>query len=170
MAADTLVDEILSTDNDDTDAERDARVEAEKPNHPYNRKFIDDLLDKLLLIVDELAGIELYGYQRPFARRILESMITNDGGTLTALFSRQSGKTETVANTIVTAMVMLPRLAKIYPDLLGKFARGVWVGTFAPTDGQTDIIFGRMVSRLSSPIATKFFSDPDICRAPAGCS
>ena len=54
-----------------------------------------------------------------------------------------------MANTIVVAMIMLPRLAKIYPDLLGKFKRGLWVGAFAPTDGQTDIIFGRIIARLS---------------------
>jgi hypothetical protein len=116
----------------------------------------------LLLVVDELSGIELYGYQRPFARRMLNSLITNDGATLTALFSRQSGKSETVANTIVCAMVMFPRLAKIYPDLLGKFKRGVWVGAFAPTDGQTDIIYGRIVSRLSSDLAVEFLQDPEI--------
>lgn len=128
----------------------------------YNKRFIEDLLDKLMIVVDELSGVELYGYQRPFARRMLNSLITNDGATLTALFSRQSGKSETVANVIVTAMVMLPRLAKIYPDLLGKFKRGVWVGAFAPTDGQTDIVFGRIVSRLTSDRATEFLSDPEI--------
>jgi hypothetical protein len=128
----------------------------------YDKKFIEDLLDKLLLVVDVLSGVKLYGYQRPFARRILNSLITNDGSTLTALFSRQSGKSETVANTIVAAMVMLPRLAKVYPDLLGKFERGVWVGAFAPTDGQTDIIYGRIISRLTSDLAVEFLQDPEI--------
>lgn len=128
----------------------------------FDKRFIDNLLDKLLLVVDELSGIQLHGYQRPFARRILNSLITNDGATLTALFSRQSGKSETVANTIVCAMVMLPRLAKVYPDLLGKFSRGVWVGAFAPTDGQTDIIYGRIISRLSSDRAVAFLQDPEI--------
>lgn len=94
----------------------------------FNKKFIEDIIDKLLMVVDEFSGIKLYGYQTPFARRMLNSLVTNDGATLTALFSRQSGKSETVANTIVVAMVMLPRLAKIYPDLLNKFKRGVWVG------------------------------------------
>jgi hypothetical protein len=138
------------------------RIKREVIPPAFNKRLIEDLLDKLLVVVDELSGIELYGYQRPFSRRILNSLITNDGATLTALFSRQSGKSETVANTIVCAMVMLPRLAKIYPGLLGKFSRGVWVGAFAPTDGQTDIIFGRIVSRLTSDRATEFLSDPEI--------
>lgn len=136
------------------------RPRAEAPS--YNKTFMNDLLDKLLLVVDELSGIKLYGYQRPFARRLLNSLITNDGATLTALFSRQSGKSETVANTIVAAMIMFPRLAKVYPDLFGKFERGVWVGAFAPTEGQTDIIYGRIVSRLTSDRAVEFLQDPEI--------
>lgn len=132
------------------------------PIHYYDKRFLSDLLDKLLIVVDEISGITLYGYQRPFARRFLESLITNDGATLSALFSRQSGKSETVANTVVAAMIMLPVLAKIYPDLLGKFARGVWVGAFAPTDAQTDIIYGRIISRLTSDHATEFLQDPEI--------
>jgi hypothetical protein len=138
------------------------RIQREVAPPAFNKKFVEDLLDKLMIVVDELSGVELYGYQRPFARRMLNSLITNDGATLTALFSRQSGKSETVANTIVCAMVMLPRLAKIYPEVLGKFKRGLWVGAFAPTDGQTDIIFGRIVSRLSSDLATEFLQDPEI--------
>lgn len=128
----------------------------------YSKEFLDDILDKLLLVVDELSGIKLYGYQRPFARRILNSLVTNDGATVTALFSRQSGKSETVANCIVAAMIMLPRLAKVYPGLLGKFSRGLWVGAFAPTDGQVDIIFNRIIGRLTSDAVTAFLQDPEI--------
>jgi hypothetical protein len=149
----------------DEDALREAVEQADLPQpgeQYFDKKFLDNLLDKLMLVVDELSGVKLHGYQTPFARRMLNSLITDDGATLTALFSRQSGKSETVANTIVCAMVMLPRLAKVYPDLLGKFARGVWVGAFAPTDGQTDIIYGRIISRLTSDRAVAFLQDPEI--------
>ena len=78
-------------------------------------------------------------YQEPLARRMFESVIIGDGAMLTALFSRQSGKTETVANTISTLMIMLPRLAKAYPTLLGKFERGVWVGVFAPVERDASV-------------------------------
>lgn len=128
----------------------------------FDKNFIDGLVDKLLMVTNEFSGITLHGYQTPFARRLFNSLITDDGAVLTALFSRQSGKSETVANTVVVAMIMLPRLAKIYPDLLSKFKRGLWVGAFAPTDGQTDIIFGRIVTRLTSDLATEFLSDPEI--------
>lgn len=133
------------------------------PEEPtYDKAFVEGLIDKLMLVTDELSGVTLHGYQRPFARRIFNSLITNDGDTLTALFSRQSGKSETVANVIATAMVMLPILAKVYPDLLGKYSRGVWVGAFAPTDAQVDIIFGRIISRLSSDSAVEMLQDPEI--------
>jgi hypothetical protein len=133
------------------------------PEEPiYNKAFVNDLVEKVLLFVDELSGNTLYGYQRPFARRMINSLVTNDGATLTALFSRQSGKSETVADVIAAVMILLPRLAQVYPDLLGKFAKGVWVGAFAPTDGQTDIIFGRIVDRLTSDRAVEILQDPEI--------
>ena len=140
----------------------DEDIPKDEPATRYTKSFLNDLVAKLLVVVDEISGIKLHGYQKPLARRILISLITDDSATLTALFARQSGKSETVANTIVTAMIMFPILAKVYPDLLGKYARGVWVGAFAPTEAQTDIIFGRIVSRLTSDRATEFLQDPEI--------
>src|SRR6185312_2937942 len=102
---------------------------------------------------DQLSGHPLRKYQQPFARRMFESVIIGDGATITALFARQTGKSETVANVIATCMIMLPILAKVFPDLLGKFSEGVWVGAFAPVDAQADTLFGRIVSRLTSDSA-----------------
>jgi hypothetical protein len=59
-------------------------------------------------------------------------------------------------------MVLLPRLAKIYPDLLGKFKDGLWVGLFAPTEGQAETLFSRTVSRLTSERAIEVLEDPEI--------
>ena len=56
---------------------------------------------------------------------MFESLIINDGATLTLLMRRQTGKTETVANVIATCMIMLPILAKVFPELLDKFAEGM---------------------------------------------
>jgi len=127
-----------------------------------SQKFVDELIDKLMVICDDLSGHPLRPYQIPFARRIFESLITNDGATITALFSRQSGKTEAVANVIATCMIMLPRLAKIYPETLNKYKEGVWVGAFAPVDEQADNLFGRIVDRLTSHTASLVLSDPEI--------
>src|SRR5690348_2446876 len=57
-----------------------------------DKNFVDSIIDKLLLICNELLpeGQSLRPYQVPFVRRIFNSLITNDGGRITALFSRQS--------------------------------------------------------------------------------
>jgi hypothetical protein len=70
--------------------------------------------------------------------------------------------TECVANTMATAMILLPRLAKVYPNLLDKFREGVWVGAFAPTDLQAATLYARIVSRLTSDHATELLHDPEI--------
>jgi hypothetical protein len=59
-------------------------------------------------------------------------------------------------------MILLPLLAKIYPDLLGKFKDGIWVGLFAPTEGQAETLFGRTVTRLTSERALEVLGDPEI--------
>jgi hypothetical protein len=93
---------------------------------------------------------------------MMESVIIGDAAEVTALAARQSGKSETVADTVATLMVLLPRLAKIYPDLLGKFKDGLWVGLFAPTEGQAETLFSRTVSRLTSERAIEVLEDPEI--------
>ena len=145
-----------------TDAEREAREATEVVLDEMTQASVNKLIDKLMIVCDIISGNPLYNYQKPFARRIFESLIINDGATITALFARQTGKSETVANTIATAMIMFPVLAKAYPELLGKFAGGVWVGAFAPVDEQADNLFGRIVSRLSSDNAKAVMADPEI--------
>jgi hypothetical protein len=124
--------------------------------------FVDRLVDKMMKFMDVLVGHPLHPYQAPLARRIMESVIIGDGREITALASRQSGKSETIANTVATLMVLLPRLAKMYPDLLSKFSEGIWVGLFAPTEGQAETLFGRTVNRLTSPRALEILGDSEI--------
>ena len=50
------------------------------------------LVDKIYQFCLFFSGRELYPYQEQFARRIIRSVIENDGEEITALFSRQSGK------------------------------------------------------------------------------
>jgi len=147
---------------DETDEERHAREVEEHLYDDISKETVDLICDRLLDVTDELSGHPLYPYQRPFARALIESLILGDGATLTALFSRQSGKSETVANVVAACMIMLPVLAKVFPNLLDKFKEGMWVGCFAPTDDQTDIIFGRIVERLTSERAQELLADPDI--------
>ena len=85
------------------------------------------------------SGVELYPYQKEFGLRIIQSLLLEDNAEITALFSRQSGKTETVSTIVPGLCVILPILANI-PDIgidrrIGKFKHGFWVGIFAPNYG-----------------------------------
>lgn len=163
IPGDTLIDDADIDEYDDlSDAEREAREGTEVVLDEDSEDFVARLVDKLMQVCDVISGHPLRKYQQPFARRIFESLIIDDGSTISALFSRQSGKSETVANVTATAMIMLPKLAKAFPDWLGKYREGVWVGAFAPVDEQADNLFGRIVSRLTSDSAVNVMADPDI--------
>ena len=127
-----------------------------------SKEFVEKLIDKMMQFMTALVGHELHPYQVPLARRIMESVIINDGEEVTALAARQSGKSETIANTVATLMVLLPRLAKMYPDLLGQYKEGIWIGMFAPVEGQVETLFGRTVNRLTSENALEILGDPEI--------
>ena len=127
-----------------------------------SQEFVTKMIDKIMMFMDVLVGYPLHNYQKSFARRIIESVILGDGEEVTALAARQSGKSEVIANTVATLMVLLPKLAKLYPDLLSKFDNGLWVGMFAPVESQVETLFGRTVSRLTSERAIEILGDPEI--------
>lgn len=150
--------------DDMTEAEREAAETVRVELDPHSQAFVDQLVDRMLAFTDELSGHPLRPYQTPFARRLIESMIIKDGATVTALFSRQSGKTETVANTIAAIMIMFPRLAKVHPfsEWLDDYKEGVWVGAFAPVDDMAKTLFSRIVGVLTSDRAKAILLDPSI--------
>jgi hypothetical protein len=127
-----------------------------------SKEFVKVLVEKIMGFMKVLVGHELHAYQQPLARRLIESVIINDGEEITALASRQSGKSETIANTVATLMVILPRLAKMYPELMGKFGDGIMVGMFAPVQSQVETLYSRTVSRLTSESALDVLGDPEI--------
>lgn len=127
-----------------------------------SQEFVDKTVDKIMTFMHVLIGHELHEYQAPLARRVVEAIIAGGGEEITALASRQSGKTETVSATLATLMVILPLLAKLYPDLLDKYKNGLWVGMFAPTESQAETLFGRTVTFLTSERAQEVLGDPEI--------
>lgn len=143
----------------ETDTEEDLELDEADELSP---EFVEQLIDRTMQFMAVLVGHPLHPYQEPLARRIIESVVIGDGEEITGLAARQSGKSETIANTVATLMVLLPRLAKIYPDLLGKFKDGFWVGLFAPTEGQAETLYGRTVTRLTSERALEILGDPEI--------
>ena len=154
--------EFFDEDDEDLELEEDLFVEEEDELDELSKEFVQKVIDRCIQFMDMLVGHSLHPYQLPLARRIIESVLINDGEEVTALAARQSGKSETIANTVATLMVLLPRLAKMYPDLLGKFKDGIWIGMFAPVEGQVETLFGRTVNRLTSERALEILGDPEI--------
>ena len=125
-------------------------------------EFVDELVNKLVLFIEEFCDVSFFPYQVPIAKSIIESIVLGDGEEKTLIATRQSGKSEVVSNVIAGLMVILPRLSNVYPTWLKKFEKGFWVGVFAPTEDQADTVFGRVVTKLTSDHATSFLLDPDI--------
>jgi hypothetical protein len=149
--------------SDEITEEEDAGLDDETAD------FVDELVKRIIVFCEELAGFELRPYQRSLAYRLIESLIVNDAEEITALWARQSGKSETLATVLAGCMVVLPKLAITFP-LLERFKRGLWVGVFAPVDEQAEIVFGRIVQRLTSDRAYEILSDPEIDEKPEGKS
>src|ERR1700685_1233857 len=149
--------------DDLTENERRAKEASEVVLSESSQLFVDQLVDSCIKFCNQLSGHPLRNYQEPFARRVFESLIIEDAEVITALFSRQSGKSETIANCVAAAMIMFPILAKAYPDSeMAKWREGFWVGAFAPVDDQADTLHGRITQRLSSERAAVLMADPDI--------
>jgi Terminase RNaseH-like domain len=131
---------------------------------PADQQFVDRLVDRVWEFTVLFSGVEMFPYQAALGRRIIESVISGDGATITGELSRQSGKTEVVANVAASLMILLPRLAEMFPEFepLQKFARGVMIGCFAPVEQQVETLFGRVVDRLTSDRALEMLEDPDI--------
>lgn len=101
--------------------------------------------------------ITYYPYQEQFAKRLIRSLLENDGEEISALFSRQTGKSETVATTVGGCMIILPVFANMpmFADdkRLKPYKKGLMVGIFAPSLRQAQTTFNRMKTRLSCPSA-----------------
>ena len=110
--------------------------------------FVDELIQRTIVFCEELWGKEFRPYQRAMSYRIIESLVLSDAEEITGLMARQSGKSEVVATTLAGCMILFPILAKTYP-ILEQFKDGLWVGLFAPVDEQSEMVFPRIVARLS---------------------
>lgn len=146
----------------------DVLEEELEPEHPVEEldetsaEFIDLLVKKLVVFTEEFCDVEFFPYQIPIAYRAIESIVIGDGEELTLIATRQSGKSEVLSNVMAAMMVILPKLAKVYPTWLGKFEKGFLVGVFAPVEDQADTVFSRIVARLTSDHAMDFLLDPEI--------
>lgn len=108
-----------------------------------------------------LTGIPLYRYQEELAYRIIYSVVSLEGATITALKSRQCGKTETLAFVVDSLSVLLPALATIFEDL-EQFKDGLKIGLYAPQSDQVYNTYNRALMRLGTENAQMIMGDPDL--------
>ena len=124
-----------------------------------------ELVNRLFNFCEVYSGRVMYPYQAQFSKRIIRSVLENDGAEITALFSRQSGKTETVAVTVGGLMIILPQLANMPMFMedrrLMMFRDGFWVGIFAPSQRQAQTTYNRMRGRMQCKEAQAVLQDPD---------
>lgn len=148
-------------------------LDAARPNEKAGRLRVtcplstDQIADLVLRFVDlynEPAGIELYTYQRVFMLRIIESVLERDGSVITGLWSRQSGKSESISSLAGAMCIFLPALAKTFPDdpRLMQYREGFWIGIFAPRLQQSGIIYERIRRRAERESSAEIYADPDI--------
>ena len=124
-----------------------------------------ELVNRIYNFCEVYSGHTMYPYQAQFSKRVIRSVLENDGAELTALFARQSGKTETIAITVGGLMIILPQLANMpmfaNDKRFAMFKDGFWVGIFAPSQRQAQITYNRMKSRLQCKEAKAVLDDPD---------
>ena len=124
-----------------------------------------DLVNMIFNFCEVYSGKVMYKYQEQMSKRIIRSVLENDGEEITGLFSRQSGKTETIAITVGGLMIILPRLANmamfVNDPRFELFKDGFWVGIFAPSMRQSQITYNRMRGRMQSKEAQAVLNDPD---------
>lgn len=125
---------------------------------------IDQIVEKILAFTQALCDVKFYAYQSVFAHRIIESVITKDQATITGLWSRQCGKTESIADVGVGLAIILPSLAEAFPDdgLFKPFKTGFKLGIYAPIAHQAGIAFSRMRRVIQSDNGLEILSDPEI--------
>ena len=125
-----------------------------------------DLVNKIFAFCEAYSGIKFFPYQVQPSKRIIRSLLVNDGDEITALQSRQSGKSEVVSTTVGGLMLILPTLANMpmfaNDTRLQPYRNGLMVGIFAPALHQAQISFNRMKTRMTSRSAQAVMSDPDI--------
>lgn len=136
------------------------------PNIAYcGRVPTTELVNIVFSFCELYSNVTYYPYQEQFSKRIIRSVLENDGEEITALFSRQSGKSETVATTTGGMMIILPQMANMpmFADdpRLKMFKDGMWIGIFAPSLRQAQTTYGRLKARLQCKQALAVLEDPE---------
>lgn len=123
------------------------------------------LVNSIFTFCELYSGKTMFPYQEQFSKRVIRSVLENDGEEITALFSRQSGKSETISLTSGGLMIILPQLANMpmFADdpRLKMFKDGMWIGIFAPSQRQAQTTYNRIKTRIQSKPAQMILADPE---------
>lgn len=115
-----------------------------------------EIVERILKIAEIIAGHPFYPYQRPFSYRVVHCILERLAEELTALFSRQSGKSEALSMITSALMFVMPALSKTFPEddrfcykdpkteQVRDYSNGFWTAIFAPKKEQAGIIFKRV--------------------------
>lgn len=168
------VEKEINTENTGSSgtSEKSVNVNIEVESIESVEKFINNvnwgdydvafLVDTLLKLSEVITGVKLFPYQQALQHRVFWSILLNDSAIITGLISRQGGKSQTIACTITTLCVVMPGLAKLFPEQLGVYERGFWVGVYAPVQEQADTIYAKVLATAKSTHAQEMYKDPGI--------
>lgn len=162
-----IIDDYLSKRKD---APKGPRILNQEVHNPSDQLPLKETILSIISLAQVLSEKRFYAYQVVVAFRICESVLLHDGEVITALFSRQSGKTEVLASILIALALMLPVLAKKYPkdwrlnitDEQGNyrgFAKGIRIGIYAPKQSQSEIMFERIRGYLKQDAAVKVMQE-----------
>ncbi len=107
-----------------------------------------ELVNIIFNFCEVCSGVTFFKYQEQFSRRVIRSVLENDGDEITSLWARQAGKSTTVAITVGGMMIIIPQLANMpmFADdrRLEPFKEGIYVGVFAPSLRQAGLLHKKM--------------------------
>lgn len=109
-----------------------------------------ELIEFIIEIGEAIANRKLYSYQKVLVIAIVRACLIKAKGRKhsepTALFPRQSGKSEALSLACIACTTVLPWLAKMYPGdaRVNSYDKGFWVTCYAPKQDKADIIYKRV--------------------------
>lgn len=145
------------------DIEVPADLDITQKEHLSKKDFDRIIRDLILPFIDLLNSCTLYPYQQQLAYGICLSILVNDGSELTAVQSRQSGKSHVIACVIFALAVLLPKFSSLFKDpTFDRFKNGFKVGIFGPDYQKAGIIYNRIKDHLYKEQAQQILQDKDI--------
>lgn len=134
---------------DQTMSDEDILKKAKINETALSKYQVEQLISFILDFSELLSDFKYYPYERPFARRIVTSVVTGEGATISGEFARQSGKSSTCATIVAAMAIILPVLGEKFHQYgikshFTNFRKGFWCGIYAPDYSRASIIGGKI--------------------------